>query len=408
VLVTIILSAFTLLSLGLLLWQYIAASRFPLHRRAAKGSYAPAVTILKPLKGAEEHTAVCLRSWFCQNYKGPVQILLGVAETDDPVRFVVRELLKDFPSIDAELIFTAEPLGPNAKVASLAQLSRHAKYEVICVSDADVRAPEDFLINAVAPLQDSGVGLVNCFYQVAGARTHAMRLEAVAVNADFWSQVLQSNTLVPQDFALGAAMLTRRDMLAKIGGFESLLDFLADDFQLGRRIVQSGARIELTPVVVECWDGTMSLRAVWNRQLRWARTIRVSRPVPYFFSILANAMLWATLLAILGNLGGFPLFPDSAHQDTGLAPGIPSAPAQVHVPWVLVVFVTVLMTRVAIAAMLQRRLTRLGGAPKYWWLIPARDFFQIGIWLAAFLGNTVEWSGRKFRMTRDGRLIPPT
>ena len=184
---------------------------------------------------------------------------------------------------------------------------------MILVSDADVRVPPDFLANIVAPLRDESwadsplpadgahgvtrpnVGLVNCFYRLANPSTTAMRWEAVAINADFWSQVLQSQSLKPLDFALGAAMLVRREALAEIGGFQSLADCLADDYQLGHRIAKNGHRIALCPVVAECWDAPMNWRDVWKHQLRWARTIRVCQPLPYFFSILSNATLWPLL-----------------------------------------------------------------------------------------------------------------
>ena len=325
--VTVILSALALISFGLLLWQFTVAQRFPLHTRVKDNSFAPAVTILKPLKGSDEHTASCLRSWLTQKYRGPVQVLFGAADADDPACFTVKNLLKEFPDCDAELILTSERLGPNGKAANVAQLARHAKHPLLCLADADVRAPEDLLTNIAAPLRDTNVGLVNCFYRLASPTTPAMRWEAVAVNADFWSQVLQSNTLKPQDFALGAVMLTRRKAVEKIGGFETLVDYLADDYQLGNRIAHNRMRIELSPVVVECWDKPMNFRAVWNHQLRWARTIRVSQPVPYFFSILGNATFWAAMLALFGNLGGFPLVPDSLLYNGTLSP--------LHVPWVL-------------------------------------------------------------------------
>jgi ceramide glucosyltransferase len=407
VLVTVILSALTLVSFGLLLWQFVAALRFPLHARVKDDSFAPGITLFKPLKGCDEHTAACLRSWLAQEYRGPVQWLFGVADENDPVCFAVRELLKEFPEADAELVIAREELGANAKVSTLVQLSRHAKHELICASDADVRVTEDFLANAVAPLRDTGTGLVNCFYQLANPTTLAMRWEAIAVNADFWSQVLQSNSLKPQDFALGAVMITRRELLGKIGGFESLLDYLADDYQLGRKIAATGARIALSPVVVECRDNPMNFRAVWKHQLRWARTIRVSQPAPWFFSILSNATLWAALLALLGNLGAFPLVSDSFLYSHALSPRMQAALAPIHVPWVLVAFAVVLVTRIGIAVTLQRRLTQSrSDAQRYWWLVPARDFLGVAVWAASFPGNTIEWRGKKFRLARDGRLVP--
>src|SRR5205807_10120229 len=97
------------------------------------------------------------------------------------------------------------------------------------------------------------------------------------------------------DFALGAVMITRRKQLAEIGGFASLIDCLADDYQLGNRIATKGYALNLCPVVVECWSAPMNWREVWRHQLRWARTIRVCQPVPYFFSILSNPTLWPLL-----------------------------------------------------------------------------------------------------------------
>ena len=232
-----------------------------------------------------------------------MQILFGVADANDPVCKIVRELIEKNPGRDAQLVVCGESLGANGKVSTLVQLERSAKHELILVSDADVRVPPDFLANVVAPLRDHKTGLVNCFYRLANPTTTAMRWEAIAINADFWSQVLQAASLKPLDFALGAAMLVRRKALAEIGGFNSLANCLADDYQLGHRIAEKGHRIALCPVVVECWDAPMNWRDVWKHQLRWARTIRVCQPLPYFFSILSNATFWP-LLWLISELPG--------------------------------------------------------------------------------------------------------
>lgn len=401
--VSVVLAALVLLSLGLLIWQFVAAARFPLHRRVADPSFAPAITILKPLKGFDEHTAECLRSWLAQDYCGKVQILFGVADATDSVCGVVRKLLQEFPSADAELVTAPGQLGSNAKISTVTQLIRRAKHEVVCLSDADVLAPDDFLANAVTPLRDASVGLVNCFYQLANPTTLAMRWEAIAVNADFWSQVLQSNTMKRQDFALGAAMLVRREILAKIGGFESLLDYLADDYQLGHKIAETGARIDLSPVAVECWSRPMSFRDVWHHQLRWARTIRVSQPLPYFFSILSNVTLWALLLALLGDFGRVP--PDSVVYDDR-APNWLAALELVQTHVAGLAALIVIGVRCFVAARLNLRLTQRREMLGYWWLAAAKDLLQVGIWAASFLGNTVEWRGKKFRLVQGGKLAP--
>jgi ceramide glucosyltransferase len=153
-------------------------------------------------------------------------------------------------------------------------MMKKTNHDHIIVSDDDVFIQQGFLAALVRGFQDPQVGLINCFYALI-PKNLAMRFEAIAVNADFWTQVLQSITLKPMDFALGAVMCVRKNSLDKIGGFESLLDYLADDYQLGNRVANAAARLQICPVPVECRTEAQSARQVWNDQLRWARTIRV-------------------------------------------------------------------------------------------------------------------------------------
>ena len=365
------------LSLFLTLWQWWVAQRFPLHIRQADRSFTPPVTLLKPVKGWDAQAAVAIRSWLAQDYPGPVQILFGINRADDPAAGPLTELIKEHPRIQADLVVCSEVLGVNAKVSNLIQMLRRAEYDVVVVSDADVRVPSDYLVNVVAPLRDASVGLVNSFYRLAEPRTAAMHCEAVAVNSDFWSQVLQGRSLSPQDFALGAVMATRREELARIGGFEALADFLADDFQLGNRIARSGKRIELCPVVVDCLSPPMGWREVWTHQLRWSRTIRVSKPLPYAFSILSNGTLWPLLwLAFfpqLRTLGGFGIC---------------------------------LLVRIVTALDQQRRLAPRDSSGLWFWLVPIKDLTQFALWLLAFFGNHIVWRGQRYRLKPDGRLVP--
>lgn len=378
VILNVILGSLAGLSAVLLVWQWAAAIRFPLHRRLPRvPEPLPPATLFKPLKGCDAATEQCLRSWFAQEYSAPVQILFGVASAADPVCEIVRKLLREFPHCDAELVVVENLIGPNAKVSKLAELEKHAKHGIIVVSDADVRVPPDFLRNAVGPLARGEAGLVNCFYRLQNPQTLAMRWEAIAINADFWSQVLQSRTLKPLDFALGAVMLTRREELHKIGGFRALADCLADDYQLGNRISKNGSRVELCSVVVECWDPSMNWTAVWKHQLRWARTIRVCQPAPYFFSILSNPTLWPLLWAV-------------------------AAPSR----WSLAALGLCVVLRLVSAVDLQRRLTRSLAHLPFFWLAPFKDLLQFAIWLCAFAGRTIEWRGKQFTLRPDGTLSP--
>ncbi len=397
----VLLGSLALLALVLLLWQWLVAVGFPLHQRMAIRPDAPAVTLLKSLKGCDAATEDCLRSWFAQEYPGEIQILFGVASADDPVCDVAGKLMSEFPKRDAQLIVCHNLLGANAKASKLAELEKFAKHGVLCISDSDVRVPPDFLANAVAPLRDERVGLVNCFYRLANPTTIAMQWEAIAVNADFWSQVLQSRSLKPLDFALGAVMVLRRQQLDEIGGSKAFVDCLADDYQLGNRLARKGYRIELCPVVVECWEQPMGWRAVWKHQLRWARTIRVCQPLPYFFSILSNVGFWA-MLCLVWNLPAAIYWSSFKSQafDHGFVM------AHIVLGSGIVLGGALCLVRILIAHDLQRRLTHSSRHASYFWLVPIKDLLQVAIWFCAFAGNRIEWRGQKFRLRRDGTLEP--
>ena len=369
-----ILSGLAGLSLALLGWQWLAARGFPLHRRALNPDFHPDLTLLKPLKGCDAHTEECLRSWFKQEYGGKVQLLFAVASENDPVVPVVRRLISELKFADSELVVCENLQGANAKVAKLSRIQSRARHSILVISDADVLAPPDLLNQIVLPLKDPRVGLVNCFYRLRDECNLAMRWEAVATNADFWSQVLQSNALKPMDFALGAVMAVRRGCLDEIGGFAALADCLADDYQLGHRVAARGHRIALCPVTVDCRNSPMNWGAAWKHQLRWARTIRVCQPVPYFFSILSNAGLWALLL-VLWSHGWLALF-------GGIC----------------------LCVRIVAGLDMQRRLMRrwqIADAP----VMVLKDVLHAAVWLMAFLGNTVEWRGRKMLLRKDGTVV---
>lgn len=393
-LVTIVLGSLAAISVALMLWQWVVAARFPLHKGLASPGLFPAITLLKPLKGCDAETENCLRSWLTQRYGGQVQFLFGVRDANDPVCGLVRGLLAAHPGHDTALVICPKLFGPNAKISTLMQLYGEAKHEMIVISDADVWVGEQLLSNLAASLEPPGVGLVSCFYSFASPANTPMRIEALAVNADFWSQVLQAASLGKIDFALGAVMATRKKNLTAIGGFDALVDYLADDYQIGNRIARTGAGIVISPTFVECRSSPIGWREVWQHQLRWARTIRACRPVAYFFSILSNVTLWAALFAAFG--------PSS--EAVSWVADVGSLMVVWIVSWGQAFLVVTLLTRIAMALHLQWRLTRKTDHYAWWYLPPLKDLFAVAVWTAAFIGNTVDWRGRRYQITRGGAL----
>jgi ceramide glucosyltransferase len=355
-----------------------------LHQRAAASPPLPGCTVLKPLKGCEAETKSCLRAWLAQNYPGPAQILFGVASADDPVCAVVRELLAEFPRSDAQLIVCAAPLGVNAKISTLRQLEPRIRHPLVVISDADARVPEDFLANLTPAFADPAIGLVNCLYRLSSPGGLATRWEAIAINADFWSSVLQARSLKKVDFALGAVMALRAEQLREMGGFAELADYLADDYQLGRRMARLGKRIVFSPVVVDCRESPRNWAQAWAHQVRWARTIRVCQPALFFFSILDNATLWPLLWLAASRLSG-------------------SAGAGAVGPVCLCFF----LFRIATAVQLEWRLTGSRAHFRWFWMAPVKDLLNVAVWVAAFAGNQIQWRGQRYRVLPGGRLRVP-
>jgi len=390
------------LSFALTLWRWAGSRRFPLHRRMVVQTSLQGVSVLKPLKGCDAETKRCLRSWLVQKYPGPVQVLFGVAGEDDPVCAVVRELLAEFPQADAQLVICKEWLGANAKVSKLRHLEPLIRHSLVVISDADVVAAPDLLVNIAPHFDDPAVGLVHCFYRLANPKTPAMQWEAVSINADFWTQVLQAKSLHKVDFAMGAVMALSAAQLKAIGGFATVADFLADDYQLGLQVSRRGKRIEFATVVVDCWDAPAGWTEVWKHQLRWARTIRVCKPVPFFLSILENATFWP-LLWLIFTVASHGLFATKLDQVseagnstyffylTALDPAIPAC---------LLFFVV----RLGTALQQQLRFTQSRAHFASGWLVPVKDLLNVAIWAAAFWGNHVEWRGERYRILPGGKL----
>ncbi len=391
-----LLALLAFLSFALTLLRWAAGRRFPLHRRMVVQTSLAGVTLLKPLKGCDAETKRCLRSWLAQKYPAPLQVLFGVASDQDPVCAAVRELLAEFPRADARLVVCGESLGVNAKVSTLRQLEPLIRQPLVVISDADVAAAPDLLVNIAPRFEDPGVGLVNCFFRWANPQNLAMRWEAFSMNADFWTQVLLAKAVSKVDFAMGAVMALSAAQLKAIGGFAALADFLADDYQLGHRVWRAGKRIEFATVVVECWEPPTKWLDVWKHQLRWARTMRVCKPAPVFLSILENATLWP-LLWMIDNADNLISVNVGNVSSSFVSNGLVLHPTL----WICVLFFSV---RIATAFQQQLRLTQTSAHFAFCWLAPVKDLLNAAIWAASFWGNHVEWRGQRYRILPGGRL----
>ena len=344
-------------------------------------SQLPPVSILKPLKGVDPAIWESFCSHCEQDYP-EFQIIFGVSDPDDPAIEVVRRLQAKYPSRQIELIECQRILGANVKVSNLVQMLPVARHEILLVNDSDIRVPKDYLRRVVAPLRDDSVGLVTCLYRGIANRSLGSHLEALGISMDFVPGVLSARIVERGiHFALGSTMVFRRSDLDAIGGFEILLDYLADDYQLGRRIAASGKRVELSAAIVSTFLPAYTLRQFFHHQLRWSRTIRDARRWGYSGLLFTFGLPWAllTLLAARGAAWAWLLF--ALTVGVRLAVGFVAAEV-------------VLPDRQIYPSQLLRDI----------FLLPLRDLIAPLVWAAGFMGNRIQWRGDWF-VLEDGKLV---
>ncbi len=347
----------------------LVASLTLARRNRTAAAFTPPVSILKPARGADQGFYEAIRSNAAQDYP-EFEILFGVSRDADPAMPAIQQLARDFPTRSIQLIRTA-PSTPNAKVGVLDHLARRANGPILLIADSDILVPAGYLSRVVAPLADERVGLVTCAYR-ARAESWPARFEALGVATDFGPSTLVAPFLGVDEFALGSTMAIRKTDLARIGGFAAVADYLADDYQLGRMIHSLGLRCVLSSVIVETHLSGSDWSEVWRHQVRWARTIRVSRGGGYAGLPITHATLWAILLALVG------LWP---------------------------LGVTLLSLRFAVALIAGSMVFASSDTLRLWWLIPFRDLWATAVWIAGLFGSTVDWGGERLRLTRDGRIV---
>jgi ceramide glucosyltransferase len=342
-------------------------------------SFLPPISVVKPVKGIDPEMYESLRTQCDQDY--PEHEVIVGTNPSDPALDTIRKLMKQFRTGMVSVVPCSRVLGTNAKVSNLAQMLECASYSYLVVNDSDIRVERDYLRRVIAPLVDPRVGMVTCLYRGVASRTLGSRLEALGISTDFCPSVLAARQLEGGiRFGLGSTLAFRRADLEKIGGFEAIANYLADDYELGKRISDLGLSVQLSDVVVETFLPAYGFRDFLIHQLRWARGVRDARPSGYAGLIFTFGIFWA-ILALIASRGAV---------------------------WAWIALAVTLVLRFMVATYVGGRVLRDPQAAKYSWLIPLRDFIAVGVWLVSLAGHTVTWRGDRFHL-KNGKLtrIPP-
>jgi len=355
----------------------LAAGKFFRRKTQRPGDFFPPVSILKPIRGLDRDAYENFAS-FCRQDYPEFEILFCVSDDQEPALPVIRQVIADFPARRIRVLVGADPLGASDKVNKLCRMAREARNEILVVSDSDVRVEPGFLAAVAAPFADPKVGGVTCPYRGLTDRCPAAELEALGNSADFAPGVLVAWLLGGGkiDFMLGAVMATNKKDLAEIGGFESLVDYFCDDYELGNRLAARGHRIELSRFPVDIVYPRERLPEAFQHQIRWNLSIRFSRPWGHFGLLFTHGLPWAILGLALAHswvgtfffVGGYVLL----RYEVALGTGARGMHDQI----------------------VRRKL----------WMLPLRDAFAFAVWLASFFPQKIRWRDREFYV-REKRLV---
>jgi ceramide glucosyltransferase len=380
--VALVFTALTLTALVYSIFVFRAARAYTRSLRLPLPAFFPAVSILKPVKGVDPEMYEAFASHCRQDYPGEIEILFGAGSMEDPAVALIEQLQREFPQLQIRLLICPEVLGANGKVSNLVQMAAEARYDHLLINDSDIRVTPQYLrhvMPAFALSSDTGkkVGMVTALYRGHSHNTLGSRLEALGISTDFMPGALTARWMEKGlRFGLGSTLAMTREALDAIGGLRPLVDYLADDYELGARIFQAGYRVELAREVVETSIPAYTFPHFLAHQLRWARGVRDARPLGYFGLLVTFGLPWA------------------------LANGIASAASLDSIALLSVM----LCVRFAVALSIGVGVLGDRATLRDLWLLPLRDVVALAVWFWSFAGNAVIWRGERFHV-RGGKLI---
>jgi ceramide glucosyltransferase len=344
--------------------------------RAPSTGHAEPVSILKPCYGLDPGLADNLRSFCTQEYSAPVQVILSVQRPDDPCLPVLEALRAEYPDKVAVVIQPSPPT-VNGKVQNMIGALSVARHDLLLISDSDVRVSPHYVARMVAPFAAPDMGYVCSPYVIIDTETTGEHFEALTFNADFVPQLLFSWWSKAAPFCLGASMALRRRDLEAVGGMKAMAAYLVEDYEMGRRILALGRRWEMIPEIVDMRISLPRFADYWSHQIYWDQNTKAANPGGFAATILTRAIPFAMLYALLNPMSN-PAF---------------------------MLFALVVLVRLGCARSIMEQIGDKDISRKLW-LLPMRDCLALVSWAIALVKPSFVWKGIRFRLTRDGRILP--
>lgn len=339
-------------------------------------SFTPPVSILKPFRGVDPDAYENLAS-FCRLDYPEFEIVFCIDPDDEFIQAIIARLTTEFPQCRLRVLYGSGRVAANDKVAKLARLVNEAAYEVVVISDSDVRVRPDYLRHLTAPLRDPKVGAVTCLYVPIEIKTLTDHLQSVGMMSDFFAGVLVDWQLEGLKFTLGTTIATTRTRLNGFGGYPELENRPADDLLVGRLIAGQGYEVALLRYAIETVCDYGSLSELLHKRLRWIVVMRHMRPWAHLGLLLTLGLPWSIAAVVI-------------HPSAATAVGYLGAYIALRMAMTWTIGIHGLRQPVLWKEML---------------LLPVWDALAFVLWLTSFSRNSIRWRGADYYI-REGRMIP--
>src|SRR5262249_48034952 len=267
--------------------------------------------------------------------------------------------------------------GLNPKVNQLITLAAEARHDTLVVSDSNVLVPPDYLDQIAAHLEDPAVGLVTHRLAGIGERRLGAFFDNAYLSAGITAGVIAAKNIGGTDFVVAKSLAIRRTDLKSLGGFEALKDVLAEDFVIGRLVLQKlRKRVALADQPVFNVSSFRSVRSFVARYARWSVLQRKAvGPVVYALELLLNPVAFASL---------------AFAADPGL---------------LALSFWTVCCSAKALLDCGSIRVLRGSSVPlRYWPGFALKDLLVTLAWVYGLISNKVNWRGNSLVVLEGTRL----
>lgn len=337
--------------------------------------FTPPISCLKPIRGLDDDAYENYASFCRQDY--PEYEIVFCVDADDPALPVLEKLIADFPERKIRLVLGSGRDAINDKVWRLTRLVSEAKYDLLVITDGDIRVGPDYLRAVAHPFRNPKVGGATAIYVSTEETSFVQELQSVGMISDFFAGIFVDWQLEGIKFMFGQSIVTTKERIAGFGGYEALENRPADDLNVGRLVAAQGYEVKLLPYVVKTVADFQSLKDLFYKRVRWMTVMRLMRRRGHEGLVFTWGLIWA-LIAVAT---------------------VPTRTVAIAYLGSYAVLRVVLTWIIGVHGMKQK------GMWKKMPLIPLWDLVAFMIWVASFGRKTIRWRGYEYYL-RDGILVP--